>query len=197
MEKINALDTEVFYWINQHHCTLADYVLYTFTHHWMWVLVLVAIFVWAVAKDKKMWWAVLLGIALCFLLADRISVLCFKDVFQRLRPCHALPDVRMIFGMGCGGQYGFVSSHAANSFALAIFLTLWCGKKMKIKAIPYIAFTWAILTSYSRPYLGKHYPGDIICGALLGLLLGCLVYLIVNYVFTKVSYNKVTAEHKL
>ncbi|MBR5027939.1 MAG: phosphatase PAP2 family protein [Bacteroidales bacterium] len=194
MEKINALDTEVFYWINQHHCTVADYVLYVFTMHWMWAVVIAGLFVWTVVKDKKSWWPVLLGIALCFLLADRVSVMCFKDVFQRLRPCHALPDVRMIFGMGCGGQYGFISSHAANSFAIAMFFTLWCRKNVKIKALPYVAFAWAAITSYSRPYLGKHYPGDIVCGAAVGVLLGLLGYLIINYIYKRVSQKKQTKQ---
>ena len=177
MEKINALDTELFYWINQHHCGVADYVLYAFTQHWMWAVMIVIFFAVAVIKapERKWWWLLVTGIALCFLLADRITVMCFKDVFQRLRPCHALPDVRMIFGMGCGGQYGFVSGHAANSFAVAMFFALWCRKY--VKAMPYVAFGWAAIVSYSRPYLGKHYPGDIICGALLGLLIGWLVYL--------------------
>ena len=198
MEKLNALDTKIFYWINQHHCTVADYVLYVFTQHWMWAVVLSGLFVWAMTKEKKSWWPLLLGIALCFLLADRVSVMCFKDVFQRLRPCHALPDVRMIFGMGCGGQYGFISSHAANSFALAMFFALWCRRNIRIKFLPYVAFAWAILPSYSRPYLGKHYPGDIICGAVVGVLLGIATYLFVNYIYTKITVSNTSKEqHKL
>ena len=184
MEKINALDTELFYWINQHHCGVADYVLYAFTQHWMWAVMIVIFFAVAVIKapERKWWWLLVTGIALCFLLADRITVMCFKDVFQRLRPCHALPDVRMIFGMGCGGQYGFVSGHAANSFAVAMFFALWCRN--------YVAFGWAAIVSYSRPYLGKHYPGDIICGALLGLLIGWLVYLLATFVRNKIEQRK-------
>ena len=195
MEKINALDTELFYWINQHHCGVADYVLYAFTQHWMWAVVIVIFFAVAVIKapERKWWWLLVTGIALCFLLADRITVMCFKDVFQRLRPCHALPDVRMIFGMGCGGQYGFVSGHAANSFAVAMFFALWCRKH--VKAMPYLVFSWAAIVSYSRPYLGKHYPGDIICGALLGLLIGWLVYLLATFVRNKIEQRKTKQQN--
>ena len=190
IDYLNSVDTELFYWINQHHCTVADYVLYAFTQHWSWMVMIVLFFAVAVVKapEKRWWWLLVAGIALCFLLADRITVMCFKDVFQRLRPCHALPDVRMIFGMGCGGQYGFVSGHAANSFAVAMFFALWCRKH--VKAMPYVAFGWAAIVSYSRPYLGKHYPGDIICGALLGLLIGWLVYLLATFVRNKIEQRK-------
>ena len=188
MEKLNALDTEIFCWINQHHCSFADYVLWTFSQPWLTALVLVAVFVFlTLRKEKKMWWLVLLGIALCFLFADRISVLCFKDVFQRLRPCHALPEVRMIFGMTCGGQYGFISSHAANCFALAMFLALRYRKTWK--PMPYLIFALAIIVGYSRPYLGKHYLGDVVCGALVGVLIGLAIYFLINWLTKKLKYK--------
>jgi len=61
-----------------------------------------------------------------------------------------------------------------------------------------VAFAWAILTSYSRPYLGKHYPGDIICGAVVGVLLGIATYLFVNYIYTKITVSNTSKEqHKL
>lgn len=189
MEKLNAIDTEVFYWVNRHHCTVSDYVLWTFSQAWSWALVLIAVFVFVtLRKEKKMWWVVLLGMALCFLFSDRISVLCFKDVFQRLRPCHALPDVRMILGTTCGGAYGFVSSHAANCFSLTMFLSLWYGNRYK--PLPYMLFAWALTVGYSRPYLGKHYPGDVICGAVLGILIGWIVYLLIRWISGKIKYRK-------
>lgn len=189
MEKLNSLDTEVFYWMNQNHCTVSDYVLWSFSQAWSWALVLLAVFVFfTFRRERKTWWLMLLGIGLCFLLSDRISVLCFKDVFQRPRPCHALLDVRMIFGTTCGGAYGFVSSHAANCFALAMFLSLWCRKKCN--AMPYLLFAWAAIVGYSRPYLGKHYPGDVVCGALLGLFIGWMVYLLIRWISGKIKYRK-------
>ena len=132
-------------------------------------------------REPRRWWVVLLGVGLCFLLSDRISVLCFKDVFCRLRPCHALDDVRM-FRTTCGGQYGFISSHAANIFSLATFFALRYRKVFDnmghriLRWLPYGLYLWAFMVGYSRPYLGKHYPGDVICGAIVGILLGLFVW---------------------
>ena len=91
----------------------------------------------------------------------------------RPRPCQVLEDYNH-FHTECGGSFSFVSNHAANAFALATFLFLRYRKQMK--ALPIIMFVWAFLTSYSRIYLGKHYPGDILCGALFGILVGWFVW---------------------
>lgn len=191
LETLNSLDTKAFYWINSHHCTACDYIMWTLSQGWSWAIVLVAILVFVtMRKEPKKVLFVLLGIALCFLLGDRISVMGFKEVVMRLRPCHALPDVRLFDGH-CGGQYGFVSSHAANCFALASFLAFrYCRK---VKALPYILFVWVALVAYSRPYLGVHYPGDIICGTLVGLGCGSLAYFIVEWIEAK--YMSYKAKH--
>lgn len=180
METLNSLDTQAFYWINSHHCTVCDYVLWTLSQGWSWAIVLLAVIGFVtLRKEPKAIVFVLLGIALCFLFGDRISVMCFKDVFMRLRPCHALPDVRLFDGH-CGGQYGFVSSHAANCFALATYLSLRYFKKLK--ALPYILFVWAALVAYSRPYLGVHYPGDIVCGSVVGLVCGAMAWFLQRWI---------------
>jgi undecaprenyl-diphosphatase len=105
-------------------------------------------------------------------LADSITSRLFKPFFARLRPCHDaklaallhLPD-------GCGGQFGFLSSHAANSAALAVFLLLVLPPG-RFRATKALAFVWAALLSYSRMYLGAHYPSDVLGGAAIGALLG-------------------------
>jgi undecaprenyl-diphosphatase len=105
-------------------------------------------------------------------LADSITSRLFKPFFARLRPCHDgklagllhLPD-------GCGGQFGFLSSHAANSMALAVFLLLVLPHG-RFRATKVLAFVWAALLSYSRMYLGAHYPSDVVGGAAIGALLG-------------------------
>ncbi|MCQ2260677.1 MAG: phosphatase PAP2 family protein [Bacteroidales bacterium] len=173
-------------------------MLWGFSQSWSWAIVLILAFCFTtLRREPRNWWLVLLGIVLCFLLSDRISVLCFKDVFCRLRPCHALEHVRM-FNTSCGGQYGFVSSHAANAFSLALFLSLRNRKALRKSRFtfqgsssqnqktifPLLIFLWALIVGYSRPYLGKHYPGDVICGALLGVIIGLFVFY-----FTKLVEN--------
>ena len=189
---MNALDTRLFYWINQHHNTLLDNVLWTASQHWSWAIVIVLAFcIGTLRHEPRKCWLVLAGIGLCFLLSDRVSVMCFKEVVCRLRPCHALENVRM-YQTSCGGLYGFVSSHAANVFALALFLSLRHNHAVRQRGLQrgwwrdntfaIVLFFWAVVVGYSRPYLGKHYPGDVLCGALVGLGMGALAYFLVGKV---------------
>ena len=80
-----------------------------------------------------------------------------------------------------GGMYGFTSSHAANTFGVALFLSL----VMRSWSLSIILFIWAALNAYSRMYLGVHYPGDIFFGTLTGLGSGILMYLLYNYLQKK------------
>ena len=188
MDKLIELDTLAFRWINSHNNTLLDWTMWTFSQGWSWAVVLIAVLcAVTLRKERQNWWIVLLCIGACFLLADRISVMCFKDVVCRPRPCHVLEDVRM-FRTHCGGRYGFVSSHAANVCALATMLTLRYRRlteKGKICWTGLLLWLWAAMVMYSRPYLGKHYPGDVICGALVGMGIGALVWWISTRLETK------------
>ena len=177
MSDLEQLDTSLFLWINRHHSEATDWVLWVASQGWSWIVVILLAFsLTTLRREPRRWWLVLAGIGLCFLLADRISVLCFKDVFCRLRPCQTIEGVRM-FRTSCGGLYGFVSSHAANVFALAMFLSLrFRNKGHHGWMFTLLIFLWAIVVCYSRPYLGKHYPGDVVCGAALGLCIGAVVY---------------------
>ncbi|MBR1517828.1 MAG: phosphatase PAP2 family protein [Bacteroidales bacterium] len=186
---LDTLDTQLFLWINHHHSPWADWLLWSVSQTWSWAVVLIAVFcLLTLRREPRQWWVVGLGIILCFLLSDRISVLCFKDVVCRLRPCHVLEDVRM-FRTHCGGQYGFISSHAANVFSLTMFFALRYGKN-GVRSIsrrpapswvaPVLLFLWACLVAYSRPYLGKHYPGDCVCGAIVGMAMGALVFFLLE-----------------
>lgn len=106
-------------------------------------------------------------------LADAISSQAFKPFTRRLRPCHepALSaTLRLVDGYGCGGQFGFMSSHAANTLALAVFLGLTLPRRFRW--FKWVLGAWVLLTGYSRVYLGAHYPGDVVAGWALGALLG-------------------------
>jgi len=105
---------------------------------------------------------------LCVVLTDQISVHAFKNVFERLRPCWNTDldgQFRLVKDY-CGGQFGFVSSHAANTFGFATLMGIIF--KEKIPRLRLLLFFWAAIISYSRVYLGVHYPLDVIIGGLLG-----------------------------
>jgi undecaprenyl-diphosphatase len=127
----------------------------------------------------------ILFIALVIFLCDRLSVIAFKEVFRRYRPCHNLAISHLVYTLEgyCGGLYGFVSSHAANSFGLALFWGNMLKKEYRWLFI--LILGWASAVAYSRVYLGVHYPGDVIGGAFLGALVGWSVY----KVFVKVLIN--------
>ena len=192
MEQIITIDQTLFRWINGHYNGLMDWTMWIFSQGWSWAIILLIVLAFTTLKhDRKSWLWVLIGIGLCFLLADQISNNAIKEGVQRLRPCYELEGVRM-FHTGKGGHYGFVSSHAANSFAVAMFLSLMYGRKRRTEygewksaVLPYIMFAWAIVVCYSRAYLGKHYPGDLVCGALLGLGIGATVYFVISSIRRK------------
>ncbi len=189
LETLKEIDTQWFLWINSHHTTALDWTMWTFSQHWSWAVVIVLAFVLlTLRQEPRRWWLVTVGVVLCFLLADQGSVL-IKDTVCRLRPCHALEDVRM-FRTHCGGQYGFVSSHAANAFAVALFFVLRYWKRLKRQWPLLLLIVWALATSYSRAYLGKHYPGDLVCGAILGCIIALIVWWLTDTIEKKLRKSE-------
>lgn len=123
----------------------------------------------------------IVGVLICFVLTDLIHLHLFKNIFMRLRPCHEIgvcEYTRLL--VDCGGYYGFVSGHAANSSALVLFLLMYF--KSMHQFMKYFLIAWVLLVAYSRIYLGKHYPLDLIFGILLGCLIAFLFFRIFFYI---------------
>ena len=130
---------------------------------------------------------VLLTLAVVVLCADQFSSGLCKNYFMRFRPSQepALTDLVHIVNGYRGGAYGFISSHAANTFAIAVFVSLLIRNG-------WLAFTmlfWALVPSYSRIYLGVHYPGDIIFGAIAGSVIAIIGYVIFLFLQKKLFRN--------
>lgn len=174
IEHLKSIDKEIFVLINGMHNSFFDEVMYWVSHKFFWIPFYVLLLYLIIKNFKKQAWLIVLCIALLTVLTDQISVHLFKNIFLRYRPCHntELQNIVHLLNNHCGGMYGFVSSHAANTFGLATFLIfLFANKKMIL-----LLLLWAILVCYSRIYAGVHYPADVIAGGLLGLVLGFVVF---------------------
>jgi undecaprenyl-diphosphatase len=128
-----------------------------------WMLALVAaLVVWAVWRGGIRGRQAVLVLVLTILIMDQFSSAVLKDLFVRPRPCHELPDVRLL--VGCGGGMAFPSSHAVNTFAGALVIGFFYPRAL------WYLMGYALLVAYSRVYVGVHYPLDVIGGAVMGLL---------------------------
>lgn len=176
METIKYWDEQLFLYLNGQHQDWLDPFVDTLTGKLIWIP-LYAFFIYLIIKhfNKGSVW-ILAGIGLAILMADQTASGFMKPFFERLRPCHDPRWEGLMFNYGgCGGMYGFVSSHAANTFALAIYLNLLFRDRLKGFGWLYL---WAVVISYTRIYLGVHYPLDIVVGALAGLLSGWVGWLL-------------------
>jgi len=175
LEKILELDTSLFLFLNSLHSSTFDVLMWHISGKFEWFPLYLIIIYFIFKKFKLKGFVPLIFLILAISISDLISVNLFKDVFQRLRPSQTpeLSNIIHLVNNYKGGKFGFVSSHAANSFAIATFTLLL----FKNKKYTYFIIFWAILVSYSRIYLGVHYPLDIICGALLGIIVAKILYL--------------------
>jgi len=178
-------DINLFLTLNGFHNTFFDTIMYWVSNRWIWIPLYVWIFFRLTRLYEKKVIRIILFIILFITASDQISSRVIKNFVERPRPCHeaALEGRVHIVNNYCGGEFGFVSSHAANCFALLSFLFLLTRKKEKLMIK--ILLAWAIIVSYSRIYLGVHYPGDIICGALSGIFIGSIFSMIYFRIGTK------------
>ncbi len=182
------LDTDIFLFFNSLHFPLFDHFMKMFTGKLIWAPMYAAIlfilyrrFGWRVAT------VYVLGTVLVIALADQICATAIRPYVERLRPSNlANPIVESVHIVGNyrGGSYGFPSCHAANSFALATYLAfLFSSRRFTI-----FILLWAFVNSYSRLYLGVHYPGDLVVGGIIGSIIAVAVYFLAKYVARKVTH---------
>ena len=188
IERLLPFERDIFFAINGSESIFWDNVMWNCTSLITWIpmfaLILYIAFRNQMLKEGLL---VLVSIALVILLSDQISSTFIKPLFKRYRPTHHpdFKDIVDIVNNYRGGQYGFISGHATNSFGLAVFLSLLFKNKYVTTSI----ILWALLNSYSRIYIGVHFISDILAGMVVGSLIGFLVYQI--YIWTRSKYFKI------
>ncbi|MBP6410315.1 MAG: phosphatase PAP2 family protein [Pseudarcicella sp.] len=173
METIIHLDETLFLYLNKMHSPFFDDAMLWITNKKSWIPFYIILLLLIIKESKKIAWKPILAIILTIALADNIASRLLKNTVKRLRPCYnkELDDFIHLVG-NCGGQFGFASSHTANSFGLAMILFIMYGKKYP--ATKWL-FAWASLVSYSRIYVGVHYPLDVVAGIIIGIFAAWVV----------------------
>ena len=170
MEELILEDKKAMIFLNNLGNSSFDQFWILISEKWFWIPLYV-IFLYFLFKNfnKKSFFYIILFVALGITVSDQIANI-FKFGFERLRPCHDPSLKGLIREVQGGGQFGFYSAHSSNAFFLTAYLTILL--RNKIKWLPYFLIIWASTVAYSRVYLGMHFPGDIIVGAVMGILLG-------------------------
>lgn len=193
MDNLIKWDKELLLYLNQLGSPTWDGFWYWISEPQLWIPLYVLFFI---LLYKYFGWRnafLIIGISLLMILVTDQMANVFKDSFQRIRPCKD-EDLKDIIKTpaGCSGRFGFFSAHAANHFAFALYYGNVFRKK--IKWLMPVLLVWAALIAYSRVYLGVHFPLDILCGTVIGILVGILFFLVLKKV--KRSYPDRFSLHR-
>jgi undecaprenyl-diphosphatase len=184
---LSDIDARLLLIVNGAHSPFFDSVMWCISGRWIWVPFYAVL---AYLLFRRMSWKrasiCLVTIGLIILAADQTCASLIRPEIGRLRPANLnnpLSSFVHVVNGYRGGRYGFPSCHAANTFALAVFMSL----VIRHKWFTVMMFSWAFIVSYSRMYLGVHYFGDLFCGATIGSLFAVLFYYLQNYLFKRLN----------
>lgn len=190
MEEIIQFDKQLLLIVNGSDSAFLDWVVLTLTNAKTWIPLYLGLFYVVLMTHKPNWRDILLILAaagLCVLLAGAFDDTIVKPLVARWRPTHdpeigGLVDVVNDYR---GGNYGFFSAHASNTFSIALFFSLL----MRHRLFSIFMVTWSLVNCWTRLYLGVHYPGDIIVGLLWGAVVGYSVYRLYCYITIPARYK--------
>jgi len=172
LRNLETLDEKLFLFLNGKHNAFFDVIMFWASDQFIWILLYVGLFFFFYKRFRLTAWYYLFWVILLEVASDQLSSNVIKNWVCRPRPSHVgslIPYIHLS-AAGPGGLYGFVSGHACNSWALAVFV--WVTLSPGYRRLRQALLLWAGLISYSRIYNGVHYPGDVLGGALLGGFLG-------------------------
>lgn len=189
MQEIIQHDRTLFLYLNNLGDPAYDPFWLMVSGTWVWVPLYV-IFLYLIYKKygRRNIVFVLIFVLLGVTVSDQLSNI-FKMGIMRLRPCHNISLSTMMRAVKCGGLYGFYSAHASNTFFIATFMISVLGRVNRFFSL--ILVFWAMTVSYSRIYLGVHFPLDILMGAIVGILLGGFFSALTKNTITKLENNRI------
>ena len=174
------IDAEALLAVNGLHDLFQDAFWWMVSAKWSSLLLVLSLLWILLHKNRRHALLVVAMLAVAVLVADQVSSGLIKHLVERLRPTHdpSLENAVHVINGYRGGLYGFVSSHAANFFAIATLVSFI----MRHRLVAIALYGWALVQCYSRMYLGGHYPGDILGGIVVGLLAGWLVWCLMRWI---------------
>lgn len=191
LDKLELFDRALFLAINACHAPILDNVMYYISQIWVFAPVF-AYWLFMVFRRygaKKL--VILLGFLVLLIVLTDQTANQTKHAIKRYRPSHNIEIQAQVHTINDykGGTYGFFSGHATNTFGVAMLLFLIFSKESKLFRSAF--FVWAAIISYSRIYLGVHYPSDIFVGLVVGLFWGYVVYRLIQYTFKQQFHETV------
>lgn len=180
LDQLVLWEREAFLWFNSPHTPFLDSFMYLISARWTWTAVVVALIAWVFWKrSPREAILFILAAVLMITISDQVISSIIKPLCSRPRPTHHIYTMEMVKSVynDLGGGFGFVSGHAANFFAIAMFTAL----AFRDRLYSIIVFTLALVVAYSRVYLGMHFLSDIIPGSLLGIFFGWLFFKLYRY----------------
>lgn len=187
LDALIQFDRELLLFFNGSPSLYLDELVKTLTTAATWIPLYLALFYTVVKNNDSVPKILLvLGAALlCIVFAGSVDDEIVKPLVARWRPTHdaVIGSVVDTYNGYRGGDYGFFSAHASNTFSLAIFFSLLIRSRM----LTFFLVLWSLLNCWTRMYLGVHFPGDILVGLLWGGVVGTLVYLLYRRIYCRLS----------
>lgn len=181
MEVLKSIDINLFYFFNS---TLANPVTDKFmpfiTERDNWFIFYALIWLYLFFKGGRKGKTAAILIIILILISDQVSDNVLKPLFHRIRPCHVLPDVRLL--VNCSDAFALPSNHAVNNFAAAAMFSHF------YPSMKYVLFAGAFVVSISRVMCGIHYPFDIALGAIVGLMFAMLILYLWKLLNDKINF---------
>ena len=191
IEQLIEIDKQLFLSVNQGLANqFFDFLMPILRNPYTWAPLYLFFIIFAIRNYKKKGIIMILLLLATFGLGDFTSASIIKPEVMRVRPCNDVPFKEQVTTrVRCGSGYSMPSSHATNHFAIGVFILMLFIRKWK--PIVWLSLLWAASISFAQIYVGVHYPGDILIGAILGTAIGLFTSWLYFFIQPKLQRSEV------